>query len=116
MTYQYDIDIACISTMIQTFAILQCVTTCTTIESVVWINIISNGIFSAIVQGCDNFITFARYAVVLNWKISRERYILTSLYVIVGLYFCWWPFFTIAPFIADMNTVESLFLYQSFQW
>lgn len=55
-------DIACISLIIQTFALLQCSSHCTQIQSVVWVNIIANGIFSAIVQGCDNYITFARYA------------------------------------------------------
>jgi hypothetical protein len=60
--------------------------------------------------------TFARYAVVVGWKISYTRYILTSIFVIVGLYFCWWPFFTLAPLIASMNSAEALLLYTDFQF
>lgn len=109
-------DVACITTIVSTFAFLQCSSACTQIETVVWINIIANGITVPIQQACDNYITFARYAVALGWNISRERYIITTVFVIVGLYLSWWPFFTLAPFIANMNTDEAFILYISFQW
>lgn len=109
-------DVACISTICQTFCLLQCAVSCTTIESVVWVNILANATFSAIVQACDNYITFARYAVVVDWKISTTRYYLTLAYVVINLFFSWWPFFTFAPIIISMNTEESKALYTAFQF
>lgn len=44
-------DVACIATICQSFSLLQCSKSCTPIESVVWVNILSNAIFSAVVQG-----------------------------------------------------------------
>ena len=109
-------DAACIATVCQTVCLLQCATGCTTIESVVYVNILANAFFSAVTQACDNYITFARYAVVVDWKISQTRYILTTVYVIVNLYFCWWPFFTVTPFFISMNLLEYRTLYSDFQY
>ena len=109
-------DAACICTICQIFCLLQCATSCTYIESVVWVNILANASFSAVVQGCDNYITFARYAVVVDWNISRTRYVLTTVWVVVNLYACWWPFFTFAPFIADMNSAEAKMIYINMQY
>lgn len=108
-------DAACITTIGQMFCLLECAVTCSTIESVVFVNLLANGFFSAVVQACDNYITFARYAVVVDWQISKRRYILTTLYVILNLYGCWWPFFTFAPFIASMNTPYAKDMYTNFQ-
>ena len=44
-------DLACIATICQSLCLLQCVTSCTPIESVVYVNILANAFFSAIVQG-----------------------------------------------------------------
>jgi hypothetical protein len=109
-------DAACVSTICQTFCLLQCAVKCTPIQSVVWVNILANASFSAIVQGCDNYITFARYAVVVDWKISKSRYYLTLAYVVINLYFSWWPFFTLAPLIASMNTEEAKATYTALQY
>lgn len=111
-------DASCIATIGQHFCLLECAVSCTPIKSVVYVNILANAFFSAIVQACDNYITFARYAVVVDWQISRRRYVLTTLYVIFMLYACWWPFFTFAPFIASMNTDEAklIYIYSQIYW
>jgi hypothetical protein len=44
-------DVACIATICQSVSLLQCSKSCTPIESVVWVNLFSNAIFSAVVQG-----------------------------------------------------------------
>lgn len=80
-----------------------------------YVDILANAVFGAVVQGCDNYITFARYAVVVGWRISKRRYILTLLWVIFGLYVCWWPFFTLAPLITSMNSDETKLLFYDFQ-
>ena len=109
-------DAACIATVCQTVCLLQCAAGCNLIESVVYVNILANAAFSSVTQACDNYITFARYAVVVDWKISHTRYVCTTLYVIVNLYFCWWPFFTLGPLITNMNSAESKLIYSNFQY
>lgn len=66
-------------------------------------DLFANAICGAIVQGCDNFSTFSRYDVVVGGTSKAHQY-LALIYVIVLLYFSWWPFFTFLPLGWDMNS------------
>ena len=66
-------------------------------------------LIGALVQGCDNYITFARYAVV-NPQVSNTHKYLAIAYVLVFLYGSWWQWFTIAPAFHDMSGDDGYIL------
>jgi hypothetical protein len=111
-------DTTCVCTVIQFFLPFQCSTAhCGQYKTSIVVDFLANGFFYAIVQGCDNYTTFFRYAAVVGEKrITRTRKILTLLYVIFALFFCWWPYYTIIPFFADMNGPLELETYVSSQY
>jgi hypothetical protein len=90
---------------------------CGQYKNAILVDVIANGVFSGIVQGCDNYTTFFRYAAVVGEKrITKTRKILTLIYVIVTLYLCWWPYYIIIPFFTNMNGPEQLAAYASSQY
>ena len=112
-------DAACVCTIVQFFLLFQCASgkPCGQYKTAILVDVLANGAFSAVVQGCDNYITFVRYAAVVGDKrITRTRKILTLTYVIVFLYICWWPYYWLVPFFVNMNTETSLFGYTYSQY
>ena len=114
-------DASCVCTIIQFFLLFQCASgkPCGQYKTAILVDVLANGAFSAVVQGCDNYITFVRYAAVVGEKrISRTRKILTFIYVFVFLYVCWWPYYWLVPFFANMNTEVSLlgYTYSQYFW
>ena len=118
-TIRVTTDIACVCTIIQFFLLFQCASgkPCGQYKTSIVIDLLANGIFSGVVQGCDNYITFVRYAAVVGEKrITRTRKILTLTYVIVFLFFCWWPYYWLVPFFVNMNSPTALFGYTYSQY
>ena len=111
-------DTTCVCTIIQFFLLFECSTKyCGQFKNAIVVDFLANGVFSGIVQGCDNYTTFFRYAAVVGEKrITRTRKILTLIYVIVTLFFCWWPYYVIIPFFANMNGPEEIETYVSSQY
>jgi len=112
-------DAACVCTIVQFFLLFQCASgkPCGQYKTAILVDVLANGFFSAIVQACDNYITFIRYAAVVGDKrISRTRKILTLTYVFVLLFLCWWPYYWLVPFFVNMNTPTSLFGYTYSQY
>ena len=114
-------DTACVCTIIQFFLLFQCASgkPCGHYKTAILVDVLANGFFSAIVQGCDNYITFVRYAAVVGHnRITRTRKILTLTYVIVLLFICWNPYYWFVPFFVNMNTKTSLlgYTYSQYVW
>ena len=112
-------DAACVCTIVQFFLLFQCASgkPCGQYKTAILVDVLANGAFSAVVQACDNYITFIRYAAVVGEKrISRTRKILTLTYVFVFLFVCWWPYYWLVPFFVNMNTPTSLFGYTYSQY
>ena len=102
-------EIAALFTVIQAIVALQCPyeKSCKLMTNLVLDNIVVNAICGAITQGCDNLITFTRYAAV-STKISKLHKLFALSYVIIFLYLTWWPFFTIFPFFWDQNSDDAI--------
>jgi len=103
-------DVAAVSVLAMCLLYLQCINTCSVFQSAMIIDFGVNAIFSCLVQITDNYMTFKRYDVVVGKTSSRHR-VLVLLYVVLNLYGCWWPFFTIIPFARNMNNDDSVELY-----
>jgi len=77
--------------------------TCTLDEGTILYNLLGNAVFGLICQCCDNYLTFARYAVVAGGA-TRLHHMLAFAYFFVLLTLSWWLFFTFLPFGYDMNS------------
>jgi hypothetical protein len=76
---------------------------CTLDEGTVLYNLIGNAFFGLICQTCDNYLTFARYAVVAGGA-SQVHYALAFAWYFLLLVLSWWLFFTFLPFGYNMNS------------
>lgn len=107
-------DVASVSVLAMCILYLQCVNTCSVFQSAMIIDVGVNAVFSSLVQAADNYMTFKRYDVVVGEASVRHR-VLALLYVVLNLYGCWWPFYTIIPFARNMNNDDSVLLLTDFQ-
>lgn len=80
---------------------------CSVFDSAMMIDLGVNSIFTCFLLIAENYMTWKRYAVLQN-KITNSEKIITLIYVIVNLYGCWLPFFTIVPFFVNMNNKDAI--------
>lgn len=92
----------------------RCSIGCSQFENAMMIDLALNAIFVSIFQAADNYITWKRYAVIQG-NLSRSSQILTIMYVVVVLYGCWLPFYTLVPFFVNMNNDLERQIYKDFQ-
>lgn len=110
-------DIAASSTLTICLLNLQCINLCSVFDNAMIINIGVNAICGVCICLSDNYMTFKRYDVVVG-RTSTQHKILALLYVIFISLGSWWPFYTIIPFVRNMNNDDSilLFTYSQYYW
>lgn len=96
-------DLSCVASIALSACVLRCTSGCSVLEGDIYLNMLAYTCFGSIVQGCDNYITYARYEVVMGDRVTSTQKWLTLLYVIVTLYMPWILFFTIVPAFTNTN-------------
>jgi len=98
-------DVAALSLIFESLCCLDCIWhTCALKEQVVMFAGIANSWFGLVIQLCDNYLTFARYAIVATGGVSRLHVIGAALWVFFTLCMSWWEFYSILPFFYNMNS------------
>jgi len=76
---------------------------CSFETKVLFVGVINSTVFGTFIQAADNYLVFARYAIVVG-GVSRLHVLVAFTWVSTSCYLTWVPFSTFIPFFIDTNS------------